>query len=76
MGRPAAAKTPRNFNELQTERDNLVELLRQASDALQVALPVISDIDTKQLSPAKAIFRNLAENKVDDAYRSIRQVRL
>jgi hypothetical protein len=74
MGRPGAAKRSRNINEVQTERDNFAELLRQASDALQVALPVISDIDAGQLSPAKAIFRNIAKDKVDEAFRAIRRV--
>ena len=74
MGRPAAVKRSRNINEIQTQRDNFAELLRQASDALQVALPVIADIDAERLSPAKAIFRNLAKDKVDEAYRAIRRV--
>ena len=74
MGRPATAKKSKNINEILTERDNFAELLRQASDALQVALPVIDDIDAEQLTPAKAIFRNLAKDKVDEAYRAIRRV--
>jgi hypothetical protein len=74
MGRTAPVKRSRNINEIQTERDNFAELLRQASDALQVALPIISDIDTEHLSPAKAIFHNIAKDKVDEAFRAIRRV--